>query len=264
MIGRPGCGILQMNGQPTAQNTRECGADGDLPGFRNWDNPAHVEQLADALERRPDDHPALGAADARDADLPLRRAGLDQAPLDHRHQPGRVAARVGAHPQDPRRQESLLRGRPGRLPDRDRRSSPTSSCPPRSGARRPAPSPTSTAPSTSRTRPSSRRARPEPTSTSSSTYARRMDFRTRTATRSITVARPRGGLRGLEGVLARAALRLHRADLRQAARPQRHPVAVHRRGTRTAPSASTPTGVFNTDPDYCETYGHDLAHRRGR
>ena len=29
MLGRPGCGILQMNGQPTAQNTRECGADGD-------------------------------------------------------------------------------------------------------------------------------------------------------------------------------------------------------------------------------------------
>jgi anaerobic selenocysteine-containing dehydrogenase len=35
-----------MNGQPTAQNTRECGADGDLPGFRNWDNPAHIEELA--------------------------------------------------------------------------------------------------------------------------------------------------------------------------------------------------------------------------
>jgi anaerobic selenocysteine-containing dehydrogenase len=45
-IGRPGCGILQMNGQPTAQNTRECGADGDLPGFRNWDNPEHVRELA--------------------------------------------------------------------------------------------------------------------------------------------------------------------------------------------------------------------------
>src|SRR5918995_3944975 len=26
MIGKPGCGILQMNGQPTAQNNRECGA----------------------------------------------------------------------------------------------------------------------------------------------------------------------------------------------------------------------------------------------
>jgi len=47
MIGRPGAGVLQMNGQPTAQNTRECGADGDLPAFRNWNNPAHVQELAE-------------------------------------------------------------------------------------------------------------------------------------------------------------------------------------------------------------------------
>lgn len=47
LIGKPGCGVLQMNGQPTAQNTRETGADGDLPGFRNWDNPEHVQQLAE-------------------------------------------------------------------------------------------------------------------------------------------------------------------------------------------------------------------------
>ncbi|MFG1664629.1 molybdopterin oxidoreductase family protein [Streptomyces sp. Y7] len=46
MLGRPGCGVLQMNGQPTAENTRECGADGDLPGFRNWENDAHVKELA--------------------------------------------------------------------------------------------------------------------------------------------------------------------------------------------------------------------------
>jgi anaerobic selenocysteine-containing dehydrogenase len=46
LIGKPGSGVLQMNGQPTAQNTRETGADGDLPGFRNWNNPEHVEQLA--------------------------------------------------------------------------------------------------------------------------------------------------------------------------------------------------------------------------
>ncbi|NUO89956.1 MAG: molybdopterin-dependent oxidoreductase, partial [Dermatophilaceae bacterium] len=46
LIGRPGCGILQMNGQPTAQNTRECGADGDMAGFRNWNNPDHVADLA--------------------------------------------------------------------------------------------------------------------------------------------------------------------------------------------------------------------------
>ena len=46
LIGKPGCGVLQMNGQPTAQNTRECGADGELPGFRNWDNPEHIKELA--------------------------------------------------------------------------------------------------------------------------------------------------------------------------------------------------------------------------
>ena len=46
MLGRPGCGLLQMNGQPTAQNTREAGADGDLPGFRNWANDAHIKDLA--------------------------------------------------------------------------------------------------------------------------------------------------------------------------------------------------------------------------
>ena len=46
MLGKPGCGLLQMNGQPTAQNTRECGADGDLPAFRNWSNDSHIEDLA--------------------------------------------------------------------------------------------------------------------------------------------------------------------------------------------------------------------------
>ncbi|MEO3941171.1 nitrate reductase [Paenarthrobacter nicotinovorans] len=46
MLGRPGAGLLQMNGQPTAQNNRECGADGDLPGFRNWGNQDHIEELA--------------------------------------------------------------------------------------------------------------------------------------------------------------------------------------------------------------------------
>lgn len=46
MLGRPGCGLLQMNGQPSAQNTRECGADGDLAGFRNWANDDHIAELA--------------------------------------------------------------------------------------------------------------------------------------------------------------------------------------------------------------------------
>jgi ferredoxin-nitrate reductase len=46
MVGRPGCTVFQMNGQPTAQNTRECGANGDMPAFLNWQNPRHVDRLA--------------------------------------------------------------------------------------------------------------------------------------------------------------------------------------------------------------------------
>jgi ferredoxin-nitrate reductase len=46
MIGKPGCTVFQMNGQPTAQNTRECGANGELVAFRNWNNPEHVKDLA--------------------------------------------------------------------------------------------------------------------------------------------------------------------------------------------------------------------------
>jgi anaerobic selenocysteine-containing dehydrogenase len=47
MLGRPGAGLFQMNGQPTSQNTRETGADGDLPGFRNWGNKEHIRELAE-------------------------------------------------------------------------------------------------------------------------------------------------------------------------------------------------------------------------
>jgi anaerobic selenocysteine-containing dehydrogenase len=57
MLGKPGCGILQMNGQPTAQNTREAGADGDLPAFRNWTNKDHVADLARIWNVEPMDIP---------------------------------------------------------------------------------------------------------------------------------------------------------------------------------------------------------------
>lgn len=46
MLGRSGAGILQMNGQPSAQNNREAGCGPALPGFRNWANPEHVAELA--------------------------------------------------------------------------------------------------------------------------------------------------------------------------------------------------------------------------
>ena len=60
MLGRPGCGLLQMNGQPTAENTREAGGDGDLPGFRNWSNDAHVADLARVWNIDPMDIPHYG------------------------------------------------------------------------------------------------------------------------------------------------------------------------------------------------------------
>ena len=53
MIGKPGAGILQMNGQPTAQNTRETGCNGDLPAFRNWQNESHVAELAELWNVEP-------------------------------------------------------------------------------------------------------------------------------------------------------------------------------------------------------------------
>ncbi|MCJ1247944.1 hypothetical protein MMC30_005159 [Trapelia coarctata] len=46
-IGKPGSGIFQMNGQPTAQNNRETGCDGEYPGFRNNSNPRHMQEIAD-------------------------------------------------------------------------------------------------------------------------------------------------------------------------------------------------------------------------
>ncbi len=46
LIGRLGCGILHMSGQPAGQNAVECGCAGTLPGYRNWANPRHVAELA--------------------------------------------------------------------------------------------------------------------------------------------------------------------------------------------------------------------------
>jgi anaerobic selenocysteine-containing dehydrogenase len=60
MLGKPGAGVLQMNGQPTAQNTRECGADGDFAAFRNWQNDAHVEDLARIWNVEPQQIPHYG------------------------------------------------------------------------------------------------------------------------------------------------------------------------------------------------------------
>ncbi|MBV9308129.1 MAG: molybdopterin oxidoreductase family protein [Acidobacteriaceae bacterium] len=53
LIGKPGSSAFQMNGQPTAQNTRECGCQGALPFFLNKDNPEHVQQAAARMNVNP-------------------------------------------------------------------------------------------------------------------------------------------------------------------------------------------------------------------
>lgn len=53
MIGKPGCSVFQMNGQPSAQNTRECGASGSFPAFTNWQNQAHMQHVAEMWNVRP-------------------------------------------------------------------------------------------------------------------------------------------------------------------------------------------------------------------
>ncbi|MDQ3906862.1 MAG: molybdopterin-dependent oxidoreductase, partial [Acidobacteriota bacterium] len=57
MIGKPGCTVFQMNGQPTSENTRETGCDGDYPGFRNWHNPSHVADIAARWNVEPEKMP---------------------------------------------------------------------------------------------------------------------------------------------------------------------------------------------------------------
>ena len=59
MIGKPGCTVFQMNGQPTAQNTRECGANGELVAFRNYANPKHIQELAKIWNVNVDDIPHM-------------------------------------------------------------------------------------------------------------------------------------------------------------------------------------------------------------
>jgi anaerobic selenocysteine-containing dehydrogenase len=46
LIGKPGSTVFQMNGQPSAQNTRECGVNGEFIAFRNWSNADHVADTA--------------------------------------------------------------------------------------------------------------------------------------------------------------------------------------------------------------------------
>ena len=230
MIGRPGAGILQMNGQPTAQNTRETGCNGDLPAFRNWQNEEHVAELARLWNVEPDQIPHWGppthameifryaeqgsieflwVSGTNPAvslpDLGRIRAILSQeslflvvsdAFLTETAQAGRRRSARGAVG---REDGHVHEHRPHRPPLRE-------------GGR--------AARAGAAGRGDLRRLRPPA----------RTQGQGRTATRQMVD--PGGVLRGVEGVHARTPVRLHGPQLRQAPRRHRHPVALQRRRTR--------------------------------
>ncbi len=58
MIGKPGCTVFQMNGQPSAQNARETGSAGSYPAMRNWQNSEHIREIAAAWNVLPGQIPS--------------------------------------------------------------------------------------------------------------------------------------------------------------------------------------------------------------
>ena len=181
MLGRPGCGVLQMNGQPTAQNTRECGADGDLPAFRNWSNDAHVKDLAKVWNIDPMQIPHYTAP----THLMQMMRYVEDGSIRFVHVSGTNPA--VSLPELARVRSLLSQDRlflVSKISSSPRpRSWPMWCCLPRRGERRPGRSPTSTARFTCQRRPWSRRVRPAPTWRSSSTTPVGSTCETRTATR---------------------------------------------------------------------------------
>ena len=255
LIGRPGAGVLQMNGQPTAQNTRECGADGDLPGFRNWDNPDHVAELA-------------------------RLWNVDEltiphwAPPTHAMQIFRYAEQgsIGwlwisatnpavSMPESARirrilQSDSCFVVVSGPLPDRDRRAGRRGIAQRRLGREdrdlhQCHSDGASVRAGGGAAGPGQVRLRHLPD------VRRGHGFPGQGRRCADLLAYAGGGVRGVARMQPRPALRLHRAFLREAPRRHRDSLAVY----RAAPDGTDrlyADAVFPTDPDECEDYGHDL------
>ncbi len=120
MIGKPGCTVFQMNMQPTAQNTRECGANGELAAFLTWANPNHVAKLAAHLKVAA--HLIPHYAPPTHIMAMMRHGGGD-APvsLGDRDEPRRIASGPSPGPQNFENEIALRRGE-RRISHRDNRS----------------------------------------------------------------------------------------------------------------------------------------------
>ena len=145
------------------------------------------------------------------------------------------------------------------LPDRDRRSYADVVLPARdSGARRPAPSPTSTAPSTSPRRRSSRPARRGADLDIFLDYARRMDLRDKDGGPLIKWHDPEGAFEAWKDCCAGGPATTPGISYAQLRERDGHPVALQRGGPRRHRAPLHRPALQHRPDDYCETYGHDL------
>ena len=231
MIGRPGAGVLQMNGQPTAQNTRETGADGDLPGHAQLGQPRPRPRAGRAVERRRRRRSRTGRrrpTRCRSGATPSR-ARSSCCGSRRPTRPSRCP--TWPDPRDPRAGRTSRR-RPGPLPDRD--GALADVVLPAAGVGREdrARSPTPTAPCICPSRPSSRRARRAPTWRSSSTTRGGWTSATATATPLISGSDAEGAFEAWKECSRGRPCDYTGLTYDAAARPRRHPVAVHRASAR--------------------------------
>ena len=249
-----------MNGQPTAQNTRETGADGDLPGLRNWDNEAHVARARRAVERRRRRRSRTGRR---------RRTRCRSSATPSR---ARSSCSGSSPPTRPSRCPSCADPRASSgatelfvvvqdLFMTETARSPTSSCPARSGARRPA-----TFTNADRTVHLSERAVEPPGEARPDLeifldYARRMDFRDRDGEPLIKWDDPEGAFEAWKACSRGPPVRLHRRSPTRSCAAQRHPVAVHR-AAPDGTSGSTPTASSTPTRTSARTTGTTCAPAR--
>ena len=238
---------MQMNGQPTAQNTRESGCDGEFPAFRNWQNPAHVAELAALWNVEPSTLPHWHRRPTRwRSSATPRRARSSSCGSSAPTRPSRCPSCTGSARSSARRacswscQDAFLtetaragrRGAAGGHLGREDRAR----------------SPTPTAPSTSPTRRSSRPARRGRTSTSSSTSPGGWTSATRTARRWSSGPTPEGAFEAWKACTRRAALRLQRLSYAKLRGGSGIQWPCNERAPRRAASGSTPTASSTRPP----------------
>jgi ferredoxin-nitrate reductase len=224
MLGRPGAGVFQMTGRPAGQHARETGTSGDLPGMRNWENADHVRELAELwnvdLAAIPHWGPPTHAMQIfRYAEQgSIRLLWISAAdPVVSLPHAGRVRRVLES-------EELFLVAQDLYLTETARLADvvlPAAGWGEKTG----------TVTGADRTVHLCERAVEPPGEARADLdiffdYARRMDFRDRDGAPH-RLARRGVGVRGVEGLLERAPVRLHRHHLRPAARGRRHPVAVH-------------------------------------